>query len=213
VEQSVAGRRWNLVLLFAAGIAMLAIIGFGLASLSGGGGGSKPKPPKISLIPNTPPPPPPKEEKKPEPPKEQKEVKMEQPQLKDAPPPDQTLKMEGPTGNSPSGIQAGTVTNENLANIGGGGGGSAFAFYTNFMQKFLQDELARNKALAGRDYRVSVMLWLDRSGKLERFNLTQSSGNPQTDALIRSALAEMPPFKAPPENMPRPVGVRIGTRG
>jgi periplasmic protein TonB len=213
MEHSKTGSRRNAVLIGIAAIALLAVIGFGLKSLLGGPGGKQPRAPKISLLPATPPPPPPpKEEKKPEPPKEQKEVKMQPVEQKQAPAPDNTLKMEGPAGNSPSPIQAGTVTNENLVKPEIGGG-NPFAAYTSLMQKFLQDELARNRALTGKEYRISVMLWLDSAGRIEKINLTQSSGNPQTDALIRTALTSMPALKTPPENMPRPVGVRINSRG
>jgi outer membrane biosynthesis protein TonB len=214
VKQSVAGRRWNLIFLIAAGIAMLAIIGFGLYSLSGGAGTNKPKPPKISLIPNSPPPPPPpKEEKRPEPPKEQREVKMEQPQLKDAPPPDQTLKMEGPAGNSPSGIQAGTVLNENLSKLGGSGGGNPFAFYTGLVQQQLQAEFSRNQKLRNGDYRAMIRIWIAKDGRISRYELSGSSGNAQTDELIKSALAGMPAFRdPPPDTMPQPVRLRITSR-
>ena len=217
MEESIGDRRRNFVLLVASGIAILAVIAFGLYSLSGGSGGSKPKPPKISLIPLTPPPPPPppKEEKKPEPPKEQREVKMEQPQLKDAPPPDQTLKMEGPAGNSPSGIQAGTVSNENLSNIGGTGNraGNPFAFYTSMLQQQLQSEFSRNQKLRNGDYRALIRIWIAKDGSISRYELAGSSGNAQTDELIKSALASMPPFRdPPPDTMPQPVRLRITSR-
>jgi protein TonB len=118
--------------------------------------------------------------------------------------------MDGPKGDGPSDFKAGNVAREDYSIKSDGG--NRFAFYSSLMQKFLQDELARNKTLAGKEYRISVMLWLDPGGRIEKFSLTQTSGNPQTDTLIRNALAEMPPLKAPPENMPRPVGVRISSR-
>lgn len=213
MEDDRSEERRNTVLLIVAGIALLALMGYGLYSMMGGTSGKQPRPPKISLLPSTPPPPPPppKEERKPEPPKEQKEVRMEQPEMKQAPAPEAALKMEGEKGEGPSVFQSGKVTNENV--IPRVGGGDQFAFYSNFMKKYLQDELARNRALAGKEYRVSVTLWLDSSGRIEKFNLTRSSGNPQTDALIRSALNDMPPMKAPPDSMPRPVGVHISSRG
>jgi periplasmic protein TonB len=169
--------------------------------------------PKISLLPNTPPPPPPpKEEKKPEPPKEQKEVKMEQPDMKQPPAPDNTLKMEGDKGSGPSAFQSGTVTNENR--IPASESGNRYAFYSNLMQKFLQDELARNKTLVGKEYRISLNLWFDNSGKIAKFSLTQTSGNPETDTLIRNALGELPPLKTPPpDSMPQPVRLRVTSRG
>jgi protein TonB len=214
MEESKTGTRRNTVLLVLAGISLLVIMGFGLKSLMGGSGSPQQKPPKISLIPTTPPPPPPppKDEKKPEPPKDQKEVRVEQQEQKQAPAPESEKVMDGPKGDAPSDFKAGTVTKEDYS-IAKSGGGNAIAFYTNLVQKSLQDELARNKKLAGKEYKVVVMVWLDSSGKIEKFNLTQSSGNAQTDTLIRDALAEMPPLKAPPENMPRPIGARINARG
>ncbi|MEI6299801.1 MAG: TonB family protein [Betaproteobacteria bacterium] len=215
MEENKTGSRRNTILIVLAGLALLIIMGFGLKSLMGGSGAPQQKAPKISLIPATPPPPPPppKEEKKPEPPKEQREAKMEQQEQKPAPPtPEAEKVMDGPKGDGPSDFKAGTVTREDYS-IKKEGGGSAIAFYSNLVQKSLQDELARNKKLNGKEYKVVVMVWLDNSGKIEKFNLTQSSGNQQTDALIREVLAEMPPLKAPPENMPRPIGARISARG
>ncbi len=211
MEQSIAGRRWSAFLVFAAGIGLLAIIAYGLYSLSGGSGSKHPKPPRISLLPSTPPPPPPpKEEKKP--PKEEKEVKIEPPDVKQPPAPDNTLKMEGEKGDAPSAFQAGTVTKENY--IPGSERGNSFAFYSNLIQKFLQDELTRNKTLAGKEYKVALKLWFGASGKIEKFTLTQTSGNPETDTLIRNALAELPPLKTPPpDTMPQPVRLRVTSRG
>jgi hypothetical protein len=213
METNEANPRRNLVLLFAAGTVLLALIAYGLYSLSGGGGTSKPKPPKISLLPNTPPPPPPpKEEKKPEPPKEQKEVKMEQPDVKQPPAPENTLKMEGEKGDSPSAFQAGTVTKENY--IPGSDRGNPFALYSSLIQKFLQDEFSKNKKLRTGNYRAVISIWLAADGRIQRFELTGSTGNPETDQLIKIGLSEMPPIKtSPPDNLPQPIRLRLTSRG
>jgi protein TonB len=221
VEQSKAGRRWNLALLFAAGIAMLAIIGFGLYSLSGGSGGSKPKPPKISLIPNTPPPPPPpKEEKKPEPPKEDKEVREQPPEQKMTPPPETV--MSGPKGDGPSDFKSGTVTKEdysgkNEAGVKGGGGRSVlnpFNIYASAIKNELQRILSRRADLKRRQYRVEVNVWVNDDGSLKKSELLGTTSDADTDEAIRNALAALPAFsEAPPPRMPQPIRLRIVTAG
>jgi protein TonB len=202
-----------------AGLALLIIMGFGLKSLMGGAGGPQQKPPKISLIPATPPPPPPppKEEKKPEPPKEQREAKVEQQEQKPTPPtPEAEKVMDGPKGDGPSDFKAGTVTREDYSGKrdGGGGGRQAFAFYTNMLVAHFQDELTKNKKLRTSNYRVSLRIWLARDGTVQRVEMADTTGNPDTDANLKSALAELRAVREPPpENMPQPLRLRITSRG
>jgi len=222
VEQSKTGQRRNIVLMVAAGIGILAIIGFGLHSLLGGSGGGKPKPPKISLIPNTPPPPPPpKEEKKPEPPKEQKEVQQQQEQ-KQTPPPDNNVKIQEKGSDSGSGPQSGTVTNTDLKNMnqnsgkGSGGRGvlNPFNVYAGTIKNELQRILSRRADLKRRQYRVEVDVWVNDDGSLKKAELLGTTSDADTDAAIRSALAELPKFsEAPPLRMPQPIRLRIVTAG
>ena len=178
----------------------------------------KPSAQVIAVLKPPPPPPKPKpEEKPPEPETKREEVKMAQPTPDEAPKPAQSdapagkdlgVDAEGGAGDS-----FGLAGRKGGRDLLAGGGGSPFAFYTNALQKTLQEELARSKALGGRDYRVAVMLWLDSAGKIEKFTLSETSGNPETDRLLRGALAELPRLQTPPENMPRPIGVRISSRG
>ena len=223
MEQSKTGQRRNIVLMVAAGIGILVIIGFGLHSLLGGSGGGKPKPPKISLIPNTPPPPPPppKEEKKPEPPKEQKEVQQQQEQ-KQAPPPDNNVKIDEKPGNSSGGPQSGTVTNTDLKNMnqnsgkGNGGRGilNPFNVYASSIKNELQRILSKRADLKRRQYRVEVDVWVNDDGSLKKSELLGTTNDSDTDAAIRNALAELPKFsEAPPPRMPQPIRLRIVTAG
>ncbi|MCK6454330.1 MAG: TonB family protein [Alphaproteobacteria bacterium] len=204
--------------LFAAvvAIALIGALGYGLMKLF-----SKSEAPRRQVVHNIallkpPPPPPPKPpEKPPEPQMKKEEVKVEQPKP-DAPKQDDApagkqlgVDAEGGAGSDGFGL---------VGNKGGrdllGGGRMGFAFYTNGLQRFLQDELAKNRKLRGADYRIVVRLWLARDGAVQRVELAGSSGNPDVDAQVRSALGALAAVKeAPPENMPQPVKLRISNRG
>jgi outer membrane biosynthesis protein TonB len=193
-------------------ILSLAAVGLVLKNLLTGNTASKKAPTTIKIMPDAPPPPPPPPPK--EQPKEQpKEVKVEQPKPQQAPqPPAETLKMEGAVGDGPSPFQAGTVTNE----YKGGttiGGKDQFAWFTGLLRGQIENALARDKEVARGDYRLVVKVWITRSGKIERIELEGSSGNTQTDGLIRTALNSLSSLsEPPPENMPQPVKLRIISR-
>jgi protein TonB len=122
------------------------------------------------------------------------------------------LKMEGAAGDGPSAFAAGSVSQEYKG--GDVGGRMAFAFYTNNLQRHLQDELNRNRKLRERDYRVTVRVWLARDGSVQRAELVQSTGSGNLDELLRQALTQIVAMReAPPENMPQPVRIRIMARG
>ena len=190
---------------------VLGAIGLALKSLMTGGTNPKKVATTIKIMPDTPPPPPPPPK---EPPKDQpKEVKVEQPRPQETPqPPAEALKMEGAAGDSPSPFQAGTVTNE----YKGGttiGGKDQFAWFTGLLKGQIENALAKEKELAKGDYRLVIKVWIARSGKIERFELEESSGNMQTDGLIKTALNDIAPLsEPPPENMPQPVRLRITAR-
>ncbi len=222
VELSRGARALRLVALLV-GIALLVAAGMWLKDMF-----SKPSAPtrqvtKISIIPDTPPPPPPppKEEKRPEPPKDQKEVKVEQPKPVEAPPQQaEQLKMEGAAGDGPSPFAAGSVTNEYRGGeVGSIGGGTPrtnrmqYAFFTNALQRHIQDELARNREVKTLDYRVTVAVWLARDGSVQRAELSDSTGDEKSDAALAAGLRQMRAFReAPPADMPQPIRLRITNR-
>jgi protein TonB len=163
------GRRVRNILIALIGMAVVGYGGYWLKSQFSKPSGPTRQVTKISIIPDTPPPPPPppKEEKRPEP-KEQKEAKVEQPKPVEAPPQQaEQLKMEGAAGDGPSPFAAGSVTNEYRGGDVGStiGGASAkpsrmqYAFFTNALQRHIQDELARNREVKQIDYRVVVKVW------------------------------------------------------
>lgn len=216
-------RRVRNILIALIGMAVVGYGGYWLKSQFSKPSGPTRQVTKISIIPDTPPPPPPppKEEKRPEP-KEQKEAKVEQPKPVEAPPQQaEQLKMEGAAGDGPSPFAAGSVTNEYKGgDVGSTIGGAParlnrmqFAFFTNALQRHIQDELARNREVKQIDYRVVVKVWLARDGSIQRAVLDDSTGNDKADAALSAALAEMRPFRdAPPADMPQPIRLRITNR-
>lgn len=214
-----APRVWPTRLLIAAAVlALMALLGFALKQLLGDAGPVKKQTVhNIALLKPPPPPPPPKpQEKPPEPEMKKEEVKVEQPK------PDAPNQSDAPEGKQ-LGVDAeggaggdafGLVGNKGGRDLLAGGGRMAFAFYTNQLQRFLQEELARHKKLKSADYRVVVRVWLSRAGAVQRFELAGSSGNGEIDEALRKALAEAPALRdPPPENMPQPVKIRITNRG
>ncbi len=214
-----APRVWPTRLLIAAVVlALVALLGFALKKLLGTAGPAKKQTVhNIALLKPPPPPPPPKpQEKPPEPEMKKEEVKVEQPKP-DAPnqsdaPEGKQLGVDAEGGAGSDGF--GLVGNKGGRDLLAGGGKMAFAFYTNQLQRFLQEELARHKKLKSADYRVIVRVWLSRGGAVQRVELAGSSGNGEIDESLRQALAEVPALREPPpENMPQPVKLRITNRG
>ncbi|MCQ9375562.1 TonB C-terminal domain-containing protein [Methyloversatilis sp. XJ19-13] len=223
LEGTSTGRRVRNILLALVGIGVVGYGGYWLKSQFSTPSAPTRQVTKISIIPDTPPPPPPppREEKRPEP-KEQKDVKVEQPKPVEAPPQQaEQLKMEGAAGDGPSAFAAGDVTNEYKGGDVGStiGGGPVrpnrmqYAFYTNALQRHIQDELARNREVKQIDYRVVVKVWLGRDGSIQRAVLEDSTGDDKADGALSTALADMRAFhEAPPADMPQPIRLRITNR-
>ena len=180
---------------------------------------------QISLLKPPPPPPPKPEQKPPEPQVKKEEVKMPEPDKPPDPQPAQAEPPPGPdlgvdaagAGNGDSFGLVGKPGGKDITTIGGGGGGTGraeFAMYANLIRHSLQEEFSRNRKLQGSDYRAIVRVWIGADGRIERFELVGSTGNPDTDSLIRTAMTGLPSLsEPPPANMPQPVRLRINSRG
>jgi protein TonB len=174
---------------------------------------------RIAIVPNTPPPPPPppKEEKKVEQKENPKQVDADRPKPV-AQQPDEQIKMEGAGSDTGlAGIGAGKVTSDYSGQkIGGGGGdaaGSRFAWYKAVVQQMVQTALQKNNKLRSTNYRVIVKIWLGADGVVSRAELSDSTGNPDMDERLRTALSQLPPFgERPPEGLPQPITMRLTTR-
>jgi protein TonB len=169
---------------------------------------------QISLVrPPLPPPPPPQVER----PKDEVKQEIKEPEPKDdSPPPDAPLGLDakGTSGGDNFGL-AGRPGGREITSLGdkGTGDGRGFIFYANQLQAQLQDELNQQRKLRGSDYRATVAVWIGADGRVQRVDLTGSTGDPDTDKLLRMVIAEARRLKAPPENMPQPVRLRITSRG
>jgi protein TonB len=212
IKRSPVGR-W---LRIAGGVLLVLLIGAALVYLlkglgSGSGSAGKKQVTKITVLPDTPPPPPPPPPK--EEPKETKEIREDQPKPMEAPQEAQQLKMEGEAGEGSSPFAAGNVSRDYIGGEVGNGNRGAFAFFSNALQRHIQDELARNKKLKRNDYRVTVRVWIGADGVISRAELAGSSGNADTDDALRAALTELRPLRTTvPADLPQPIKLRITNR-
>lgn len=196
------------VLLLAAAVAVVIYL---LQGLGKSGPTQQRQVTRITVLPDTPPPPPPPPPK--EQPKETKDIKQDQPKQVELPQEAQQLKMEGEAGEGASPFAAGSISKDYIGGKVGDGGGMQFAFFSNALQRHIQDELARNRKLKLGDYRITVKVWIGTDGTIRRAELADSTGNPDTDRAIRAALTELGPLRtAVPENLPQPIKLRITNR-
>lgn len=211
LERSDASRRWRIiggVLLVVAGVAVVIYL---LQGMGKSGPVNQRQVTRITVLPDTPPPPPPPPPK--EQPKETKDIKQDQPRPVDVPQEAQQLKMEGAAGEGASPFAAGAVANDYIGGKVGDGRGMQLAFFSNALQRHIQDELARNRLLKKSDYRVTVKVWIGADGAIRRAELAGSTGNDDTDRAIRAALTDLGPLRsAVPENLPQPIKLRITNR-
>jgi protein TonB len=91
--------------------------------------------------------------------------------------------------------------------------GGAFSSFANHIQESVYKILAGNKKVRDANYMVTVRLWLSQDGRIERYELANSTGNAEVDSSIKAALAqvgslgdEMPP------GLPQPVRLQIVSR-
>lgn len=179
---------------------------------------------QVTLIqPPPPPPPPPPLEKPPEP--EVKQEKIEEPEPEKEPdkapekaeePPSEQLGVDGEGG---AGSDAfGLAARKGGRSLLGGSPGSVSVWYGGQVSKAMEKELDRllqdnNKARQA-SYSVILSVWIGSDGRVTRAEMNGSSGKPEVDAEIRSALAKLSLGldRPPPEEMPQPVKIRVTSR-
>lgn len=203
-----------------AGIGILALVGIGflIAHLMKGADlPAKRKEVVIQLVqppPPPPPPPPPKPveppppEQKMEEPKPQDEPKPEpepEPQAEDQPP----VVSEGPAGNDAFGMRGGKNVAGAPGKIGGGGDNRRYGIA---VARVLQGLVSSKEDAKAANYQIKVKVWVTTEGRLERFELAGSTGNPKVDAAVREALAGSPDLGGPPpEGLPQPLRLLISS--
>jgi protein TonB len=174
--------------------------------------------------PPPPPPPPPPEQKPPEP--EIKEEKIE----KAEPEPEKEPEQAPENAEEPQGDQLG-VDGEGSAgsdafglagrkggrSLLGGSAGSAIQWYGGQVRRGLEEELhglLEDTHARKNNYSVVLNIWIGPDGQLSRAELASGSGKQEVDQALRLALPRMKIRlqKAPPENMPQPIKIRLNSR-
>ncbi|MCX7107553.1 MAG: energy transducer TonB [Methylococcales bacterium] len=177
---------------------------------------------QITMIQPPPPPPPPPEVKPPEPEVEEEKKEEPEPEQEPEPAPEESneppaeelgLDADGAAGSDGFGLAA----RKGGRSILGGSGGSSILWYGGQIKRLLEDELQALLAdtPASKDsYAVVVNVWLGQNGNIERSELASGSGKPEVDQAIRAALPKLRLVlgKAPPENMPQPIKIRLTSR-
>lgn len=177
----------------------------------------------VNVVPPPPPPPPPEPQPQPEPemieqtpitdPEIKEEAKVEEP--KEAPPADaDDAPPPGPLGPG-SDLPVGPGNSPFLPGSGGGGGGggSRWGWYATIVQQQIEAALRAHPKTRNVVLQVQVRLWADNTGRVSRVELVRSTGDSETDAVIRGeVLAGITLRQPPPTDMPMPMVARITAR-
>ena len=91
--------------------------------------------------------------------------------------------------------------------------GGPFAWYANRIQESIYKILSADKKVRSANYVVTVKLWLNHDGSVDRFELADSTGNSGLDRSIKLALTKVGPLgnELPPD-LPQPVRLQIVSR-
>ena len=169
----------------------------------------------ITLVSLAPPPPPPPMLRLPPPP-QQEEQKMEQPMIKEeqpkeAPPRNESLGT-GIKGDGPDSF--GLSDKPGNGSIGGDRGkGTKWSWYASHVQSRVQQALQRNRKTRSANMSVSVRVWPDANGRINRAQLANSTGDLGLDAAIRDeVLTGLQLNQPPPADMPAPITLRLAAR-
>lgn len=158
------------------------------------------------------PPPPPPNQPPPPPPPPQEKVHIATPQkapdpTPNHPPPSQQLGLDAKGG-------AGSDAFGLAARPGGqditGEGGSAFSWYAGLLKDQILTQLGAQAEARAASYTVVVSVWVSDDGIVQRVEIAKTSGDPERDRSIESALARLGRLsQPPPADMPEPITLRI----
>lgn len=208
----------------AVGALVVVVVTIGMVTFIRGMLDESPKAPKktvqqITFI-KPPPPPPPELEKPPEPELEEKVEVPEPEAVDDAPEPvagDEPpagdllgLDADGGLGADGFGLLA---KKGGRSFIGSGDNISKYAWYTSTVQRDIHDALSGNKNIRADHYEVTIKLWLAEDGSVTRFEIVESTANPQLENKLRMAFADLEKLsERPPSDIPQPIKLRITSK-
>lgn len=177
---------------------------------------------QITMIQPPPPPPPPPPELQKPPEAEPEKLPEPEPEKEPEPAPEEA---EEPAGEELGVDAEGGAGSDGFGLLGkkggrgllGGSGGSAILWYGGQVKRELEAQLQSklvDSSIGKSAYTVQLNIWIAAGGSVNRVELSGSSGKPDVDQAIRAALPSvrfsLP--KAPPENMPQPLKIRVTSR-
>lgn len=181
----------------------------------------------VTIVTPPPPPPPPKVEKPPEPIKEKEKIETPKEELPTEKP--EPVAKEPPTsshlgldanagaGSDAFGLQA-KRGGTSIIGGGGGSGGSLYGWYANQistnLQKSANEILQQEGGIPpGKWEKVSFEVSVDVFGKITKFSILKSSGNPKIDEAVKKALQMAHNFEPPPPGMPKVLRFAVSLQG
>ena len=84
--------------------------------------------------------------------------------------------------------------------------------YVSLVQREIVAAMKSDAALSGGDYRISVRMWVDGEGRVERSNLIRSSGDASRDQAFGAFLRGLRISEPPPEGLPQPMRIEFQVR-
>jgi len=200
------------VAIIVTGVVLAGIVA--VAKLSAGGGSTRRD--TLTLVSLAPPPPPPPPVMTPPPPPQPDEQKIEEPMVKEEAPKEEAPKDEPPLGTGikgEGGDNFGLGSGNGTGRIGGNENASKWGWYAGQVQSRIQQALQRNSKTRSASISVKVRIWPDSSGRINRVQLAESTGNPALDTALRDdVLSGLQLDEGPPPGMPSPITLRIVER-
>ena len=93
------------------------------------------------------------------------------------------------------------------------GNRSRWGWYASQVQNSISQALQSNTNTRTANFRVDVQIWSDRTGRITRAHIVQSTGNATLDdAITNEVLAGLRLQEPPPDGMPMPIVLRLTAR-
>jgi protein TonB len=191
--------------------------------LQGGGKNAEPFVQRVRLIEPPPPPLPPPPKVVEEPPeietKEKIEIKDDEASAQEQPVSDDRLGLDADgSGSDAFGLAAKKGGKDLLASVQIGGDkrssdAQRFAYYDSQIERFLERLFSQDDELRRASYTATFQLWIDPGGRVQRLDLSRSTGNPTLDARLKQTLMDAGDTGLlPPVDLPQPIRIRLISR-
>jgi len=182
----------------------------------------------VNLMPPPPPPPKPTPVPTPPPPRDDPPPEPNAPMMEQAPVMEQAAP-EAPSDDPPSEVLGTGIVGDGPGDgfglgsrgsgFGGartgssGGAGSKYGRYALGVQNRIADALRRHPKTKSAELRIEVRVWADSTGRIDRVQLSGSSGDAALDAAIKNEiLSGLRLTEPPPSDMPMPIVLRLNAK-